>query len=79
MSKAPDYEFRTTLVNEYHTEADILEIGEMIKGAKRYFLQRFVDNDNCIKEGLHEVKLEDAKKYLELLKEKIQNTNLRGY
>ena len=74
-----DYEFRTTLVNELHSEDDIIEISEMIKGAKRYFLQKFVNSGECICDNLHEVNLDDAKKYLEILKEKIPNTSLRGY
>lgn len=74
-----DYEFRTTLVKEFHTMDDILEIREMLSGAKRYYLQKFVDNDNCIVNGLHEIDIEEAKKFLKLLQEKITNTSLRGY
>lgn len=43
-----DYEFRTTVVNEFHTVDDILKAAEWIKGAKRYFLQNFVDSGNLI-------------------------------
>ena len=34
-----DYEFRTTLVKEYHSVEDILEICRALKGAKAYYLQ----------------------------------------
>ncbi|MCL5262212.1 MAG: hypothetical protein M1586_02900 [Patescibacteria group bacterium] len=37
----PDYEFRTTVVPGLVLEEDILEIAEMIRGAKRYYLQPF--------------------------------------
>lgn len=74
-----DYEFRTTIVNELHQEADFLEIAKMLKGAKRYYLQKFKDSKYCIKQGLHEVKLEDAKKYLEILRKDLNDVNLRGY
>lgn len=37
-SKA-NYEFRTTLVKEFHTKEDIIEICKAIKGAEVYFLQ----------------------------------------
>ncbi|MBQ7743532.1 MAG: anaerobic ribonucleoside-triphosphate reductase activating protein [Lachnospiraceae bacterium] len=41
MTKAPDYEFRTTCVKGLHTEADFYEIRDMIKGAKEYYLQDY--------------------------------------
>ena len=37
-----DYEFRTTVIKGMQTPDDIEEIGKEIKGAKRYFLQKFV-------------------------------------
>ena len=43
-----DYEFRTTLVKGIHTYDDMEEIGEMISGAKRYFLQSFKDSGDII-------------------------------
>jgi len=42
MSSAPAYEFRTTIVSTLHSRLDILNIGEMIQGAERYVLQKFV-------------------------------------
>lgn len=50
-----DYEFRTTVVKEYHTINDVKKIAEFIHGAKKYFLQNFVDSGNLIKDGLHPV------------------------
>lgn len=41
MERAKDYEFRTTVVKELLSEEDLLQIGSLIKGAKRYYLQRF--------------------------------------
>jgi len=37
-----DHEFRTTIVKSQLSEQDILQIGELIKSAKRYFLQKFI-------------------------------------
>lgn len=42
MNSGVDYEFRTTIVKSQLTKTDILKIGELIKGAKLYILQRFV-------------------------------------
>lgn len=73
------YEFRTTLIDEYHDEKDVKEIGEWIKGADKYFLQHYVDSPNCIKQGLHEVSLEQAKRFLEIIKPNVKEVSLRGY
>ncbi len=50
-----DYEFRTTVVRELHKEENIEEIAKWICGAKRYFLQNFVDSGNLIGENLSAV------------------------
>ncbi|MEM2909829.1 MAG: anaerobic ribonucleoside-triphosphate reductase activating protein [Nitrososphaerota archaeon] len=39
MESGISYEFRTTLVKEYHTKEDIIEICKSIEGAKIYYLQ----------------------------------------
>jgi pyruvate formate lyase activating enzyme len=41
MNSGIDYEFRTTVCHPLHEVKDFKEIGEMIKGAKRYFIQNF--------------------------------------
>lgn len=40
-----DYEFRTTVVKELNAKEDFVKIGEWLKGAKKYFLQKFKDSD----------------------------------
>ena len=52
LSDKIDYEFRTTVAKPLFSEADFVEIGEMIKGAKRYYLQGFLDSGDIIGEGL---------------------------
>lgn len=47
-----DYEFRTTVVKEFHTKEDIRKIKESIDDSK-YYLQNFSDNDNVYYTGLH--------------------------
>lgn len=46
-----DYEFRTTVVKEYHTVEDMEKIAHWISGAPRYFLQNFEDSGNLISDG----------------------------
>jgi len=43
--KAPDYEFRTTVIESIHTDEQMEEVCKMIKGAKRYVLQAFIPRD----------------------------------
>ncbi len=47
-----DFEFRTTVVKEYHTVDDIKKISEWIAPAKKYFLQNFIDSGDIIKNNL---------------------------
>lgn len=48
LSGKVDFEFRTTVVRELHTEEDIEKISKWISGAPRYFLQNFVDSGKII-------------------------------
>lgn len=79
LSENIDYEFRTTIIKEYHTLLDMEKIGEWIKGAKSYALQKFKDSDTCILRGLHEVGEETAKEFLKAVKTYVPNSKLRGY
>lgn len=79
MSCGVAYEFRTTIIDEYHEDADMKAIGEWIKGAKRYRLQRYIDNEHCIQHGLHMVSKEKAEKFLEILKPYLPDVTLRSY
>ena len=74
-----DYEFRTTLVKELHTIDDMKEIALMIKGAKRYYLQQFIDNGGCIVSGLHRVEKEEAHIFRDELRKTLEHVELRGY
>jgi pyruvate formate lyase activating enzyme len=39
--RAPDYEFRTTIMRDLHDDDAMHRIGSMIKGAKVYYIQNF--------------------------------------
>ena len=79
MSSGISYEFRTTLVEEFHQLDDMEGIGQLIKGSKYLYLQKFVERDGCIQKGLHEVKEETALKFKKVLEQYIDNVELRGY
>ena len=74
-----DYEFRTTLVKQFHSTSTITEMANWLDGAKRIFLQHFVDNGTCLQKGLNEVEKQDAEKFLDILKNHVNHVELRGY
>lgn len=78
MSGRVPYEFRTTVVREFHSIDDFIEIGEWIKGAEKYFLQQFVDSDNVICENLHAYSEEEMREFTEVLQPYIPSVQLRG-
>lgn len=41
MNSGVEYEFRTTVIPEFHRKEDIIKIGEWLKGAERYYIQNF--------------------------------------
>ena len=41
MEKAPDYEFKTTMIPGLLEKEDVKRVGSLIQGAKRYYLQQF--------------------------------------
>lgn len=47
-----DFEFRTTVVKQYHTVEDIKKIAEWIAPAYKYYLQNFIDSGDLIKNNL---------------------------
>ena len=73
-----DYEFRTTLVKEFHEDVDFVKMGEWLKGAKHYYLQNFEDKGSCIKEGLHSLSNEKIKKIKEIVKPYVEEVAIRG-
>ena len=72
------YEFRTTVVREFHTKDDFLAIGEWLRGAKCYALQAFKDSGNLIQPGLSGYSREELTSYRELLAPYFDEVLLRG-
>ena len=71
-----DYEFRTTIVKEFHEVNDIKKILTYI-GSSKYFIQNFVDNENVIKSGLHGFTKEELININEELKDEFTNFKIR--
>lgn len=78
MNEARDYEFRTTVVREFHEESDFDEIGRLISGARRYFLQSFTDRDTVPYGNLSAPAKEDLEKYAEIVRKYVPHVIIRG-
>ena len=74
-----DYEFRITLIEEYHDKESIYEIGKLLEGSKRLFLQQYKLSDGVSDKSLHAISEPVAKQYQKILEEYIEEVELRGY
>ncbi len=70
MNSSVPHEFRTTAVKGLHVKEDFIKIARLLKGEKKYFIQKFVDSGNLLKGGeafskdeMHEI-LEEVRKYI---------------
>lgn len=72
-----DFEFRTTLVKEYHTYEDILDICKHV-GNSKYFLQNFQNSECVLDKNLHGFTQEELKEFEKLRKE-FPNVKVRDY
>ena len=72
------YEFRTTVVKEFHTAADFEEIGRWIAGAQAYYLQCFTDRDSVPYGNLHAPSVEELEEYRRIVSQYVSNVELRG-
>ena len=78
MEGKTDYEFRTTAVDELHDENSFREIGKWIRGAKRYYLQKFTDRETVPFEGFHAPSDEKMLAWREIAREYVPSAELRG-
>ena len=73
-----EYEFRTTCVRELLSDEIIKEIGILLKGASRYFLQGYVESEYVPDKTLHPVEKETLLRYRQELMSSIKTVELRG-
>ena len=72
------YEFRTTVVREFHDAAAFREIARWIAGAERYYLQSFVDSEQVVQSGLHAYTAEELEAFRQIILPQIPSAQLRG-
>ena len=78
MEGRTEYEFRTTVIRELHSEQDFEAIGEWLAGAKEYYLQEFRDSDQVLVQGLHGCSLETMERYRDILRKTMSEVGIRG-
>ncbi len=78
LSGAVDYEFRTTVVKDYHKISDFVSIAGWIKGAKRYFLQSFTDSGDIIGNNLSAYSKAELARFAHAVEPFVGSVQIRG-
>ncbi len=73
-----EYEFRTTVTENFHTVDDIEKLAEWIQGTKYYFLQNFVDSGQLIDNTCKGVSKAIMYEMLEKTKKYVPDAQIRG-
>lgn len=73
-----EYEFRTTVIKEFHNKEDFIGIAKLINGVKNYYLQEYRDSETCIKRGFHAYSKEEMDEFVSILKNEGINASIRG-
>lgn len=72
------YEFRTTVVRQYHTAEDFVSIGKWIRGAEAYYLQNFQNSGRLIDNTVTGCTPAEMRSFLETVRRDVPNAALRG-
>ncbi len=78
MNSKIDYEFRTTVVKEFHEEKDFEFIGQWIRGAKAYYLQQFTPRDTVPDKTLTSPTSQEMELFLGAVKPYVEAAAIRG-
>ena len=78
LNRAPDYEFRTTCVKGLHSENDFIEIKDMIKGAKKYFLQNYKAAPDMKDLPFKSFSREELECFANIVKNNVDSVEIRG-
>ena len=72
------FEFRTTVVKDFHDEKDFEDISKWIGKAQNYYLQQFVNSGDLVQDGLHGYDANEMQSLLTHLQKFMPNAKLRG-
>lgn len=62
-----DYEFRTTIIKEFHTLSDISYISKKLDKKSKYYIQNFVKSDAVLDKNLHSFTSDELKEMKQIL------------
>ena len=62
-----DYEFRTTIIKEFHTLSDIDYISKVLDKKSKYYIQNFVKSDAVLDKNLHSFTSDELKEMKQIL------------
>ena len=78
LTEPVDYEFRTTVVREFHDLAGIDALGRWIRGAKRHYLQAFKDSGALIGAGMTPVPKAEMLQMRDVMLQYVSACEVRG-
>lgn len=73
-----EYEFRTTAVRQLHDAASFQAIGRWLQGARRYYIQNFVDRDTVLQAGLSGFEKAELEAFASLVRPFVERVEVRG-
>lgn len=77
-SNTVDYEFRTTVTGNLHSEQSIEDLAKWLVGAKRLYLQKFVNSGDLIDPDTIGCDEDAMRRYLGIVRKYIPTAELRG-
>ena len=72
------YEFRTTVLRQFHDADSFKGIAEWIEGAEHYFIQSFVDRETVPFSGLEAYSPEELEEFKKLVEPHVKHIDIRG-
>lgn len=78
MTSDIEHEFRTTVIREFHTRENLLDIARWIRGSDHYYLQQYTDSGNVIQPGWTAYTKAEMESLLEEVRQFVPGAELRG-
>ena len=72
------YEFRTTVVKQFHDEDSFKGIAELISGAENYYIQSFVDRETVHFSGFSACSSEELETFKKIVEPCVKHIEIRG-
>ena len=78
LSEPVEFEFRTTVVGQFHNRENMEALARWIAGAKRYFLQSFVDGETLLSRGCTGLSPQEMEDLRQVVLPWVPGAELRG-